>query len=105
MPEKKPKVVDNDTSFRIETNSKIIPYKVFDHAWTNSHEDHTNYKQYRKDAPAGYKEHIKTMKPHPTNLPYMDQATACMQDARIMLRKAKKHKNYKEMKQALKKSK
>jgi len=55
--------------FRVETDSKIIPYVVRDHAWNFDHHDKTNFYRYKEDAPNGYKEDMKYITPHPTNQP------------------------------------
>ena len=55
--------------FRVETNSKIIPYVVRDHAWNFDHHDKTNFYRYREDTPDGYKDAVKYITPHPTNKP------------------------------------
>lgn len=55
--------------YRVETNSKIIPYVIRDHAWNFDHHDKTNFYRYREDAPDGYKDAVKYMSPHPTNKP------------------------------------
>lgn len=54
--------------YRVETNSKIIPYVVRDHAWNFDHHDKTNYYRYREDSPEGYRDAVNYM-PHPTNKP------------------------------------
>jgi len=55
--------------YRVETDSKIIPYVIRDHAWNFDHHDKTNFYRYREDAPEGYREAVKYMVPHPTNKP------------------------------------
>ena len=55
--------------YRVETDSKIIPYVIRDHAWNFDHHDKTNFYRYREDAPEGYREAVKYMTPHPTNKP------------------------------------
>lgn len=67
-------------SYRVETNSTILPYIVRDHAWNlPMHDASGSYFRYRDDAPAGYKEHFETEDeehayecPHPTNYPAGD---------------------------------
>lgn len=53
--------------YRVETDSKIIPYVVRDHAWNFDHHDKTNFYRYKEDSPDGYKEGMKYITPHPTN--------------------------------------
>ena len=55
--------------YRVETDSKIIPYVIRDHAWTFDHHDKTNFYRYRDDAPEGYRDAVKYITPHPTNQP------------------------------------
>ena len=67
-------------SYRVETNSTILPYIVRDHAWNlPMHDASGSYFRYRDDAPSGYKEHFETEDeeheyecPHPTNYPAGD---------------------------------
>jgi len=67
-------------SYRVETNSTILPYIVRDHAWNlPMHDASGSYFRYRDDAPSGYKEHFETDDeehgyecPHPTNYPAGD---------------------------------
>jgi hypothetical protein len=48
-------------SYRVETNSTILPYIVRDHAWNlPMHDASGSYFRYRDDAPSGYKEHFET---------------------------------------------
>ena len=53
--------------YRVETDSKIIPYVVRDHAWNFDHHDKTNFYRYKEDSPDGYKEGMMYITPHPTN--------------------------------------
>ena len=55
--------------YRVETDSKIIPYVIRDHAWSFDHHDKTNFYRYRDDAPEGYRDAVKYIQPHPTNQP------------------------------------